>query len=173
MRPEADLRKLERLLERLGRKAKGPGRIYLVGGASALLKGWRDSTVDIDLKLDPEPAGIFEAIAEIKRDLDVNIELSAPDQFLPEVPGWRDRSPLIARHGEIDFFHYDFRAQALSKIARYHNRDRIDVEGMLASGLITAEDLRKAFEQIEPDLPRFPSLDLEAFTQRLRTLTGS
>jgi hypothetical protein len=27
------------------------------------MKGWRDATVDIDLKLDPEPAGAFEAIA--------------------------------------------------------------------------------------------------------------
>jgi len=27
-------------------------RVYLVGGATAVLLGWRDSTVDVDVKLD-------------------------------------------------------------------------------------------------------------------------
>ena len=31
-----------------------PSRIYLVGGATAVLLGWRDSTIDIDLKIIPE-----------------------------------------------------------------------------------------------------------------------
>ncbi len=46
----------------LGREAKGSGCIYFTGGASALLIGWRSSTVDVDIRLDPEPSGIFQAI---------------------------------------------------------------------------------------------------------------
>jgi hypothetical protein len=34
-------------------EAREPGRIYLTGGASAVLRGWRDSTVDVDLTIMP------------------------------------------------------------------------------------------------------------------------
>jgi hypothetical protein len=160
-------------MRELGRRATGPGRIYLVGGASALLEGWRTSTVDVDLKLDPEPPGIFEAIASIKNELGLNIELSAPDQFLPTLPDWRERSRFIGRYGQVEFFHYDFRAQALAKIARDHERDRLDVEAMLARGLVSLGDLASAFELIEPYLIRFPGLDARVLGRRVRTIVES
>ena len=58
----------------LGREARGGGRIYLVGGASAVIVGWRDTTIDVDLKLDPEPPGVFEAIARAKDVLNMNLD---------------------------------------------------------------------------------------------------
>lgn len=39
-------------MRRLGGAARSPGRIYLVGGSSAVLVGWRETTVDVDLKQD-------------------------------------------------------------------------------------------------------------------------
>jgi hypothetical protein len=168
MRGHVDPTKLRDVMRELGRRARGPGRVYLTGGASALLEGWRQSTVDVDLKLDPEPAGIFEAIAEVKQQLDVNVELAAPDQFLPSPPDWRARSPWIARHGQVEFHHYDFRAQALSKLARGFERDLGDVRAMLARGLVTRDDLLVALEQIRPALVRYPALDAAAFVERVR-----
>ena len=49
----------------------------LVGGASAVIIGWRETTLDVDLKLDPEPPGVFEAIALAKDALAINVELAA------------------------------------------------------------------------------------------------
>jgi len=170
MRAPADAARIERLLEALGRRSTGPGTIYLVGGASALLEGWRASTVDVDLKLDPEPPGVFEAIAKLKIELDLNIELSAPDQFLPPLPHWRARSRFIARHGKVDFFHYDFRAQALAKIARGHERDLRDVEAMLERGLVEPGELRSAFASIRADLIRYPSVDERVLEASIRSL---
>ena len=63
MRQVADSEKIKCFMKELGQRCRSPGRVYLTGGASALLVGWRDSTADIDIKLDPEPAGAFEAIA--------------------------------------------------------------------------------------------------------------
>ena len=74
-------------MEALGQRVKGPGTIYLTGGATALLFGWRAKTIDVDIKADPEPQGLFEAIAELKESLDANVELASPDLFIPEVPG--------------------------------------------------------------------------------------
>lgn len=168
MRSVADAGKLRHLMREIGSRARGPGRVYLVGGASALLEGWRSTTVDVDLKLDPEPAGIFEAIGDLKTDLDVNIELSAPDQFLPPLPDWRQRSVFIERQGEVEFFHYDFRAQALAKLARGYDRDLADVRAMLARNLVARADLAAALETMRPGLLRYPALDAEAFARRVR-----
>ena len=73
-------------------------------------------------------------IPAIKDDLQVNVELASPAHFIPELPGWRDRSPFIVREGSIDFHHYDFYAQALAKIERAHARDLEDVREMSARG---------------------------------------
>ena len=156
------------MMEELGRLARGPGRIYLVGGATALLEGWRASTVDVDLKLDPEPPGIFEAIAALKHELGLNIELASPDQFLPPVPGWRERSRFVARHGEVEFFHFDFLTQALAKLARAHDRDLADVHAMIERRLISPAEIAEGLERIRPDLIRYPALDAEAFERRVR-----
>ena len=166
-RQMSDAEKVHELMRRLGEEAKGPGCVYLVGGASAVIQGWRSSTIDVDLKLDPEPPGIFDAIARAKEVLDMNIELAAPDDFIPALPGWRERSQFIVRHGSIDFLHYDFYAQALAKIERSHQQDLGDLAGMMDRGLIEASRLLTFYEMIEPNLPRFPSLDPPSFRAKV------
>ena len=161
MRSEVDPKKIEQLMKILGREARGSGRVYFTGGASALLVGWRGSTVDIDIRLDPEPPGIFQAIAKIKRELNINIELASPQDFLPPLPGWRDRSVYIGKQGQISFYHYDFVAQALSKLSRGYERDVSDVQAMYEQKLFDLEELSDGFEAIVPELIRFPALDAE------------
>lgn len=180
MRTATDATKLLRLLERLGAESKSGGVVYVVGGGSAVLHGWRPTTVDVDLKLDPEPAGVFDAIRRLKDELQVNIELAAPDQFIPALAGWRERSVFIARHGKVDFYHYDFYAQALAKIERGHARDLTDVEAMARAGLVEPDRLVELFAELEPRLDRYPGIDAGAFREkvneaidRLRALLGS
>lgn len=165
MRALTDKAKLERFMTALGRYVHGPGRIYLSGGATALLHGWREMTIDVDLKPDPEPQGLFEALARLKDELDMNVELACPDQFIPPLPGWEDRSLFIGRHGQVDFFHYDPYAQALSKLERGHDRDIVDVKAMLRAGLINKDRLRELFEAIEPHLIRYPALHPPSFRE--------
>jgi len=171
MRRDLDAERTRALLSALGRAARGPGRIYLTGGTSAVLEGWRLSTIDADLKLDPEPAGIFEAIRDVKQRLQVNIELASPDDFIPSLPRWRDRSRWIVRHGEVDFFHYDFYAQALAKVERGHDRDLADATQMVQRQLVELDRLWSLFESIEPDLLRYPGLDPEAFRAKVTAWT--
>lgn len=157
MRGEADAGKVRMFLRELSRRARGPGSVYVTGGATAALLGWRDQTIDIDLKLDPEPAGAFEAIARLKDELDVNVKLASPDLFTPTLPDWRQRSPAIDVSGSVKFFHYDLRGQALAKIERGHARDLADVSAMLERKLLTVAELEHAFETIEPALLRYPA----------------
>lgn len=147
----------------LGEKVRGKGRIYLTGGATAVLHGWRPMTIDIDIKPEPEPAGLFEAIASLKNELDINVELASPDQFIPALPRWQERSLFIAAHGPVEFFHYDPHGQALAKLQRGHERDLLDVRSLLRDGLVQMDRLCEFFQLIEPQLIRFPAIDPAAF----------
>lgn len=158
-----DIHKLLEFMASMGRQTQGQGNVYLTGGATALLHGWRAMTIDVDLKADPEPSQFFEAIATLKDKLLINIELASPSDFIPELPGWRDRSIFIASHGQLNFYHYDPYSQALSKLERSHSRDLIDVEAMLRDGLITKSRLLELFSVIESDLIRYPGLDPSSF----------
>ncbi len=60
-----------------------------------VLVGWRSATVDIDVRFDPEAPEIFEAIMKIEQDLNINIELASPQDFLPRLPGWKSRNVFI------------------------------------------------------------------------------
>ncbi len=97
----------------------------------------------------------------------------SPAHFIPELPGWEDRSRWITRAGSIDFFDYDFYSQALAKVERGHDKDRVDVAAMFERDLVKLERLESLFEQVEPNLYRFPALDPAAFRARLeKTIAG-
>lgn len=167
MRREVDAERLRALLKALGEAARGETTVYLTGGATAVLNGWRSSTVDVDLKLEPERDEVLRAIPRLKEELETNVELASPDGFLPELPGWRDRSPFVAREGLVTFRHYDLYAQALAKMERGHARDLADVAAMLDRGLVLPARLRELHAAIEPLLYRFPAVDPPTFRAAL------
>ena len=163
MRPLADPERIRRLMAALGAQADADARVYFTGGATAVLNGWRSSTIDVDIKIVPERDRIFRAIPEIKERLQINIELASPDDFIPVRPGWEDRSPFIARESRISFHHFELVAQALSKIERGHTQDLEDVQTMLARNLVTRAGLLEYFNAIEPALYRYPAIDAKTF----------
>ena len=69
-------------MEALGAEARTEARVFLVGGATAVLVGWRGSTIDIDMKVVPEDDRILRAIPRLKEELEVNVELASPDAFI-------------------------------------------------------------------------------------------
>jgi hypothetical protein len=167
MRNPATREAIKRFISGLSSRVKGPGRIYLVGGATAVLHGWRESTIDIDLKADPEPPGFFEAIANLKDELSVNVELASPDHFLPELPGWHERSPFIVRDRELEFYHFDPYSQALAKLERGHPRDLVDLAAFSSSGQVDPAKLRELFAVIRGQLIRFPGVDAASLAAKV------
>lgn len=165
MRALVDADRLRSFLRALGREADSEARVYLTGGATAVLEGWRDATIDIDIKLVPELDSLFRAIPRLKESLNVNVELASPGDFIPELPGWQERSPFVSREGNVSVHHYDLYAQALAKIERGHDQDVLDVQAMLERGLVERGRARQLFEAIEPRLYRYPALDPRAFRE--------
>ncbi len=136
-----------------------------------MLHDWRLSTIDIDLRLEPEADDVLRAISVLKDELDTNVELASPLDFIPAPPDWTERSPFVAQEGRLTIRHLDPYAQALAKIERDHTLDREDVHSMLEAGLVTAVELRRHFEEMEGALYRFPAIDPRALRGRVeRTL---
>jgi uncharacterized nucleotidyltransferase DUF6036 len=167
VRALTDADRLRRFMRRLGGAAHGPSRVYFTGGATAVLLGWRSSTIDVDLQFVPERDELLRAIATLKEELTINVELAAPSHFIPELPGWETRSLFIVTEGLISYYHYDFYAQALAKIERGHAQDRSDVDVMLAERRVTPVKLRELFDAITPNLYRYPALDENSFRAAL------
>jgi hypothetical protein len=170
MRKNTTREGIESLMRELGSRVLSDGCVYFTGGVSAVLLGWREMTMDVDLKADPEPQGFFEALPKLKESLDINIELASPDMFVPVLSGWRERSPFIASYGKLEFRHYDFYSQALAKVERGHTRDRNDVGSMLESGLVLPGKLLALFTEAEPRLIRYPSIEPELLRQKVFAL---
>jgi hypothetical protein len=167
MRPPVDERRIRELAHRLGRVARVRVRIYLTGGATAVLEGWRDATVDVDLRFEPESDELLREIPALKEGLGVNIELASPPDFIPELPGWRERSPMLFRDGNVDVHHFDPYSQALSKIERGFVQDLGDVRELIERGLVEPTRLRELFEAIEPQLFRYPAIDPPSFRRKV------
>lgn len=170
MRELSNKKKIYEFMVQLGRRAKAECNVYFTGGVTAVIEGWRDATVDIDLRFEPELDEVFRALPDIKETLDVNVELAAPSDFIPPLPGWRDRSIYIGREGKISFFNYDPYSQALSKIERGHDKDIQDVDSMLRSRLIEREKLLDLFIEIKPFLYKYPALDPNSFESAVRQI---
>jgi hypothetical protein len=163
MRQPVTAARVKEFMKALGSGVKSPARIFLVGGASAVLLGWRDSTVDIDLKAIPDRDDILRQLSTLKERLEINIELASPDDFIPALPGWEDRSQFVGQEGQLTFLHYDFYAQALAKIERAHESDLRDVNEMTRSKLVDPGRLLEFFDLIEDDIQKYPALNAASF----------
>jgi hypothetical protein len=111
----------------LGAEAEADTAVYLTGGATAVLIGWREATIDIDVALIPESDRLLRGIARLKNELRIDVELASPADFIPVPAGWQDRSVFIARH----------------------------------------------FDEIEPELYRFPAVDSRSFRRRAEEILGA
>src|SRR3954468_11184367 len=159
MRERADAERIRRLAAELGRAVPSGTKMYLTGGATAVLEGWRESTVDIDVRFEPDSDPALRRIAALKEELAVNVELASPLDFLPELPGWRDRSRFRFREGNLEVFDFDLYSQALSKLERGFELDLEDVGSMVRSGELKPDKLLELYEAVESELFRFPAVD--------------
>jgi hypothetical protein len=166
-RLSVDVERLQSFMRAVGRAAEEEGICYLVGGATAVLLGWRGSTIDVDIRLEPEQESVLRALDSVKRRLRINVELASPADFLPLPGDWRERSLSVGREGRLTFVHFDLYAQTLAKLERGHARDLADVHAMLDRGLVEPERLRSMYEEIEPELFRFPAIDRVRFRETL------
>jgi hypothetical protein len=167
MRELADADRINRLMRGLGAEAAEDGAVYLTGGATAVLIGWRASTVDVDILPVPEQESVLRAVPRLKEELRVNVELASPRDFIPVPQGWEDRSVFVSREGRLTFYHFDPYSQVLAKLERRHLQDLDDVRSMTERDLVDPDRALRYFSEIERDLYRFPAIDPVAFRRQV------
>jgi len=59
MRRLADAERIRAFMDAVGRAANKEIRLYFTGGATAVLSGWRSSTIDVDILMIPEEDRVF------------------------------------------------------------------------------------------------------------------
>ncbi len=147
-------------MRQLGERYHRPGRLYLVGGTSLVLEGYRQHTLDVDLSIEVTADNhddLMRALQEIMLSLDMNIEEASPGDFIPLPAGYADRHVFIGRYGQVDVFHFDFYSTSLSKIERGRRQDLDDVITLLTNKRIEWVQLESMFHEILP-LMRYKSL---------------
>lgn len=152
----------------LGAAARADALVYMTGGATAVLLGWRETTIDVDIAaVVPESDELLGALPRLKDELQVNVELASPADFIPAPAGWEDRSLFIVREGRLSYYHLDPYSQALAKLERAHTQDLEDVEAMLERELVEPGRALEYYEEIEALLYRFPAVDAASFRRRV------
>jgi hypothetical protein len=136
-------------------------RVFLLGGGTAVLEGWRDSTIDADLHADD--VGVFGNIQRIKERVGVNVEFVRPEDFVPPLNGSEDRHVFIETIRDVSFYHYDPYAQLLSKVVRGFARDTQDAENLVGSGMVDGQRFRQLVASIpQSAYASYPALSPEA-----------
>ena len=174
MRHELTRERLRELMAEIARTApRGTDyRVYLVGGGTAVLVGWRPSSLDADLYAEED--SVFQEIQGIKERLNVNVEFARPEHFVPPLAGSDSRHVFVETVGRVSYYHYDPYAQILSKIVRGFERDLDDARHFVRSGMVDPEPLRELVDAI-PDsaYAKYPSLSRSAVSRALQDfLTG-
>ncbi len=154
---------LHDLMRELARSAprRGSYRVFFVGGGTAVLEGWRESTIDADLCSDGEE--IFRDIQGIQERLELHIEFARPEDFVPALAGSAERHVLLEKIGKVSFYHYDPYAQLLSKVVRGFDRDMQDARKFLASGMVDGKRFRSLVKAIpKAAYSKYPALSPNA-----------
>ena len=147
-------------------------RVFLVGGGTAVERGWRESTIDVDLYAADE--AVFLDIQRIKETQRINIEFARPEHFVPPLAGAADRHLFIATFGGVSFFHYDPYSQVLSKVVRGFRRDLDDARRFTDTGLVDAARFRALVDAI-PDsaFAKYPALSPQAIRDTVNAFIDS
>lgn len=166
--------RLAALMTEIARTAPASGRfrVYFVGGSTAVLAGWRATSIDADLHAEDD--AVFRDVQGIKERLDVNVEFARPEHFVPPLPGSNERHLFIEQIGPVSYFHYDPYAQAFSKIVRGFDRDLHDARSFIRAGWVDPHRLRALVEDVPAAIyARYPQLSRQAVVDAVRTFVES
>jgi len=172
MREETTKEKIDQLIEFLGSNIQDEVRIYLCSGTSIVYWGLRESSLDVDVKVEGEGIGTY--IREAKQKLNINIEPEHPGLFVPLLPEWRERSPKITANGDCTFFHLDPYSVVISKLERGEEKDLHDIQALIESGRVKPDRLRELYEEpsYQDALEEKFDIDIEHLTKQINDLAG-
>lgn len=166
MRDNSDIKRINKFIQKVGELVKVPINVYFSGGATAIMFGIRETTIDVDIRFEPDEMQMYKAIQTLKEKLNMNIELASPFDFIPALPQWKERNIFITSSNKVNFFHCDLYSQIISKIQRGWKQDLLDAEGFMKHN-IDKNLLKRLFYSVKPDFIKFPAIDIDNLEKKL------
>lgn len=139
---------LAEFFARLSQRHPESAKIYLFGGSALLMIGGRRITANVDYTIDSSANALRRAISEIGAEMGLDIEESAPAQFMPLPGGVETRHKLIGQYGQLDVYVFDPYSIAAMKLDRAFERDIEDVRFLLSTGAIDLNFLETCVEDV-------------------------
>src|SRR6266699_4526806 len=148
MRQTVGQQEIEQFLVQVGR-TRQPGRLYLTGGAALVHRGIRPGqTLDIDIQITVDPVNLTTQIAQLKQQLNMNIEFASPADFMPLPDQWETRSPFIKRYCQVDVFYLDWYSLDFFKMQRANRQDVVDVQLLVRQGFVDVTELDRLYQNV-------------------------
>ncbi len=161
---------IQTFMKSIGIVLKKSATFYLTGGSTAILFGFREGTIDIDIAGDMDE--LFSHIPKLKEQLQINVEMAKPTDFVPSLPEEKKRHILIGNFGKATFMHFDPYSQAFSKIVRGHTTDIADVKALFHQGLVDAEKLNALVKNLpDREFMKYPRLNRPAVEMAVESFT--
>ncbi len=126
-------------------------------------------TQDIDIKVSGANEGeLIVAVQRLIQQMQINVKFASPADFIPLPSEWEMHAKYVGRYGEVDVFYFDFYSIALSKIERGNSRDIEDVKLLVQQGIITLDELDRAYQEVLAQLGkgRYPRVTPQCFSER-------
>lgn len=139
---------LTRFFTRLGEHLARPAALYLFGGSALLWLGSPRTTVDVDIALAAPTADLRQAVAEAAAEMHLDVEESAPADFMPLPAGYERRHQRLGEFGPLTVWLFDPYSVAVMKIDRAFESDLEDVRFLLTAGHISLDRLAEMIEDV-------------------------
>jgi len=128
----------------LGNRYPRSAKLYLLGGSALCLLGSPRPTVDIDYVGDDlKKDGLQNTMAEVAREMDLDVEAVPIARFIPVPAGETERSLHLGTFGKINVYVFDPYSIALSKVDRGFDTDLDDVIFLIQHRFIELEELAR------------------------------
>ncbi|MBP7692359.1 MAG: hypothetical protein KA764_10600 [Anaerolineales bacterium] len=146
--PLSQPEQLRQFFDRLGQRHPQPAALYLFGGSAVLWLGGPRPTLDIDFTLTRGDPALRQNIAAVAAELGLDLEESAPAEFMPLPAGHEKRHRFLGQFGSVAVYLFDPYSIAVMKIDRAFDSDMEDVRFLLAAGEIDLAALAQLIDDV-------------------------
>jgi hypothetical protein len=161
---------LRHFLAELGSRCEEAAALYLFGGSALILLGASRLTGDIDFTIQAVHGealrGVINAVAA---ELNLDVEESVPQDFMPLPIHSEERHQLIGHFGLLTAYILDPYSIAVMKIDRSFKTDLQDVQFLIQANIINLAQLEVSIEDVASryDEPKTLHRKLDVFKQFL------
>ena len=151
-----DNTEIQSILQLLGERLPSTFPLVLVGGSALALLGSPRPTIDIDFVGDDvKPNKLHQAIMQIGKELNIDVEPVPIERFVPLPEGSDKRRIYVGQFGNLNVYVADPYSIALSKLDRGFDTDIDDIIFLIEHNYVVLDELERITIKALSHAPKF------------------